>query len=290
MAAREFAPVRQPATARIVLGTVLTALALAGAVVPLVAVGLPRAISYRTSADAVMVTLDRTLWTTEKVFFRDRIATAEAVELPRGRRTVGTSLPGYCVGTFTYPGIGAVWQATDCSRAAVLLTLEVPPHKVVLSPADREGFLAALKAGAAETFCPTEGRGSGTWSWWTLIVLLPLLVVLVLPVIFFLAPGKLRYAVGSGMLEVRTMFVRRRFPLAGATVQRYRPGSAFKLIGSGFPGYYTGTFHLDGTSTKVFATTVKDGVLVAGDRRVFVTPADAEAFLATLAEHGATIV
>jgi hypothetical protein len=272
-----------------VLGTVLTLLALPAALIGASLLWLPHSITYLTGPEDVTVTLDRGVWKTERVFPRERIATAQEVTLPAGSRRAGTSLPGYCAGRFYYPGVGSVWQATNCSRRAVLVVLSRPDEKVVLTPADARGFLAALEGGERMAFRPEEVRPRFSWLAVKLLIAAPVPLVLLLPAVFFVAPGKLRYAVGQGMLEVQTLFVRRRFALAGSTARRYRPGGAFKRAGSAFPGYYTGSFSLDGTSSKVFATTLKEGVLLEGERRVFVTPEEPEQFLAALAEHGANI-
>ncbi len=288
-ASRLFHPAPRPATTRVVLGTALTVVVLVAVLLGVLPLWLPTDISYRTAPEGVTVTVDRGLWRRERVLPRERMAAVSAVTLPHGQREVGTRLPGTCVGRFSYPGIGRVWQATNCSRDAVLLVLANPPAKVVVTPAERQAFLAAVEARATATFEPSHTPAGPEWRWLKLLTLLPVPVVGLLPVVFFVAPGRLRYAVGSGVLEVRTVFARRRFALAGATVRRYRPQRTLKLVGSGFPGYYTGTFHLDGKSAKVFATSLEDGVLVtAGARRLFVTPADPAAFVAALAEGGAT--
>ena len=76
------------------------------------------------------------------------LATVVAVEetrLGHGRRTAGTSLPGYCVGNFSYDGLGGVWQATDCSRD-VLVLRRGADEPIVLTPPDRDRFRAALES------------------------------------------------------------------------------------------------------------------------------------------------
>ncbi len=286
---RHFLPAPQPATSRLLLGALFLVLALPAAVIGAAVLWLPHRVVYRTGPEGVTVVLDRGLWVRERHFSRQQTEGIEPVELPPGRRKVGTHLPGYCVGTYLYPGVGSVWQAGNCSRSAVLLRRQGVPERVVLTPEDRADFLAVWAAGGTASFRPAAVPEGGLWWGLKLLVLLPVPLVLVLPLLFFVAPSRLRYAVGGGFLEVRTLFGRKRFAVAGGTARAVSPRRCFKLVGSAFPGYYTGSFLVDGAATRVFATSLREGVLVAGERRVFVTPADRAGFLAALAEQGATV-
>jgi len=87
---------------------------------------------------------------------------------------------------------------------------------------------------------------------------------------------------------VRTLIGAKRFALAGATARRCTPGRIFKVAGNGLPGYYTGWYRLDGGSVRVYATRLTDGVLLEGTKRVFVTPAEVDAFIAELKSNGAS--
>jgi len=127
---------------------------------------------------------------------------------------------------------------------------------------------------------------------WTAIKVLafaPLLLVPLLVATLFVAPGRLRYEVGQGELHVRMLAGTKRFPLAGATARRLTPGRIFKVAGNGLPGYYTGWYRLDGGSARVYATRLVDGVLLEGTKRVFVTPADVDAFVEELKRNGASV-
>jgi hypothetical protein len=62
-----------------------------------------------------------------------------------------------------------------------------------------------------------------------------------------------------------------------------------RVAGTAMPGYYTGYFRADGQSTRVYATDLKDGVLLEGPARIYLSPADPEAFLAALREEGGTV-
>ena len=286
--AQEFRPTPTPAAGRIALGLLLTALAVPGVLFGAFLLWLPHTVRYATSSAHVTVTMDHRIAQRTRSFGRDEVLEAREVELPHGRRQVGTAMPGYCVGTFAYAGIGRVWQATDCSRRAVLLGFKEKPQRVVLTPADRAGFLAALHEGREATFAPNLSARAGA-GWWAVKIAVLLLVPVMcsVPAVFFVAPGRLRYRVRQASLDVRTLLALRQVDVMGAVVTRCHPKKTLKLAGSGFPGYFTGWFLLDGTKARVYATTLREGVLIEGKSRVFVTPADPEGFLAALIAAGA---
>jgi hypothetical protein len=265
----------------------LALVAVAGAAVPGI-VWLPRAIRYEVSAGSLRVLLRAGWWRTGCEVPRAAITAVRPVELGPGRRTMGSAIPGYCVGAFTVDGLGPVWLATSCGRSAVVVEAAGQPRPIVVAPADRDGFLEALSAGRAAAFAPPAGAPMAGWTAVRLLSLLPLLLVPVLVATFFVAPGRLRYEVGSGELVVRTLLATRRFPLAGARVRRCTPGRILKVAGNGLPGYYTGWYRADGGSVRVYATRLVDGVLLEGARRVFVTPAEVEAFVEELKRNGAS--
>jgi hypothetical protein len=287
VAMRGFRPVVTRSTTRLVVGSVMLAIVAVASVAVPGLVWLPRAIRYEVSADALRVMLRAGWWRTGCEVPLSSISAVRPVELGHGRRTMGSAMPGYCVGAFTFDGLGPVWLATSCDRSAVLVEAAGQPRPVVIAPADRDAFLAALSSRRAATFAPSPGARLPGWTVIRLLSLLPLLLVPLLIATFFVAPGRLRYEVGQGELLVRTLIGTKRFPLAGATARRHTPRRIFKVAGNGLPGYYTGWYQLDGGSARVYATRLSDGVLIEGARRVFVTPADVDAFIAELARNGA---
>jgi len=288
-ATRVFRPPAGHASGRAVIGGILVAIvAAAGVAVPAI-VWVPRAIRYEVSPTSLQVMLRAGWWRVGREVPLGAISSARQIELGAGRRRVGAALPGYCVGSFTYAGIGPVWQATSCGSAAVLIEAAGETKPVVIAPADREAFLAALVSRAPATFAPPPGRPLPAWAAVQLVALAPLLLVPVLVATFFLAPGRLRYEVGGGELRVCTMIGAKRFPLVGATAGRCSPRRMLRIAGAALPGYYTGWYRIDGANARVFATRPTDGVLVAGKGRVFVTPTEAEAFLAELLRNGARL-
>jgi hypothetical protein len=286
--AQQFRPAAAKSTGRIVIGIVLLVVVGAAGILVAAVAWLPREIRYEVTADALTVRLRAGVWRVGRVVPLAAITAVRPLELGRGRRLVGTAMPGYCVGRFSYDDLGAVWQATSCGRSVVRIEAAGETLPVLVAPADRDAFLAALSSRQPGSFAPAPFPPAPGWTWVQLALLAPLLVVPMLVATFFLAPGRLRYEVGQGELVVRTMMGARRFPLAGATARRCTPGRVAKLAGNGLPGYYTGWFYLDGGRARVYATRLADGVLVEGPARVFVTPAVVEPFLAALRANGAT--
>jgi len=113
-------------------------------------------------------------------------------------------------------------------------------------------------------------------------------VVAGLTTVFFVAPSRLRYEFKDGVLEVSTLASRRRFPLAGARVRKHHPLQGARLSGVPLPGYHVGSWLFDSMATTVLASVPEEGVLVEGEGRVFVSPHDADSFIAAAVECGAT--
>ncbi len=206
-----------------------------------------------------------------------------------GELRFGTVKSGYCVGYFRYPSLGEVWQATDCTDEGVVIHASGEVNPVVVTPGDRDAFLAAMSSGRTGSF-PARVRPEGV-SWGTLVTLITILwsLAAVLGAILFVAPARLRYRVRGSTLEVATLIGRQRFPLAGMKAGPHQPLLGERMSGLGVPGYFAGVFVFDTAPTSVYATTQDDGVLLEGDLRIFVTPERREAFLQALAAGGAAL-
>lgn len=249
---------------------------------------LPRTITYRIE-DGMLTAAARYSVITERR--QVALAEVESVEPVRlggsGRRTFGTAMPGFCVGEFSTAQLGKVWLATNCSQSVVVVRGRGLDRPLVLSPRDRQAFLQAMASGTnfftrPAPVAPGEGITIVQGVLALALVGLPFLAGL-----FFLAPGRLRYLVWPGELEVAGLVRRRRWRLSGTLVRRYRPDSAFRLIGTALPGYYIGLFRMGGETVRVAATHLGEGVLVDGPRRAFLTPEDVDAFLTALEQAGA---
>ncbi len=219
-----------------------------------------------------------------------RIAAATPEWLRGGRLRFGAEKPGYCVGFFAYPRVGEVWLVSDCSAEAVVLTSSSEATPVAITPADRDGFLRALREGRPSVFSPPGRRGASWWVNLATVTGVTALVLAALAVVFFVAPARLRYTVGGGALEVGTLLGRRVVPLAGTRARLHRPLAGHRLAGLPLPGYRVGSWVLDTMATSVLASAADDGVLIEGEGRLFVNPQDREGFLAAVAAEGATVV
>lgn len=211
------------------------------------------------------------------------------VSLRGGRRTRGTAMAGYCTGRWTYPELGTVWQATSCSSRGVLLVTTDGELPVIVSPPDPPAFLAALDSGQDFTIVLPGGDG-------TLLRVLPLvgagiglLVGGMVVALMLLGPGRMVYRVGEGRLEVSTLFGRKSWPIQQLRARPHTPKVTLRIAGTGAPGYYTGLFRLDGTSSRVYATNLRAGVLVEGPARVYLSPQDVPGFLDAMRAAGAQV-
>lgn len=218
------------------------------------------------------------------------ITEARAVQLEGGVRKMGTGFPGFCVGRFAYSNLGEVWQATNCSRSAVVVRSSTNDLPIVMTPPDPQGFVERLRQGDL-TYIPLPEPDKSeikVISWGVLpVVVLSLLMVLL--VITFGAE-RLVYRVEGGELLVSTVFSSKRWPTSGMRARRYTPGRTYKLAGTGAPGYYTGLFRQDGVNTRVYATDLKQGVLIEGPARIFLSPESPDSFLRALEREGAEVV
>jgi hypothetical protein len=268
----------------------------------LAAIGLPllwllfemlRVPTIRYTVDSVNLTITSSLGSEhqEKTITLARIADVRPEWLRDGALRFGTEKPGYCVGFFAYPRLGEVFQISDCSSLGVVVASSGEATPVAITPADRDGFLKALRGAQPATFAPPGHR---TASWWiTLATVLGVMVVvaLALVTVFFVAPSRLSYAVAGSSLKVRTLAGARTIPLAGARAMLHRPLLGQRLSGVPLPGYQIGSWMLDSMATTVLGSARDgDGVIVEADGRFFLNPHDREGFLAALAAGGATVV
>lgn len=290
MAESEFLPPRSRTTVRYWLAGVLTVVAVPALAWVTLLLWAPTRVVYIVDGGRLEIrTRLAGLWSSKSIPL-GAIQEVREVSLEGGSRRAGTTLPGYCQGRFAYPGLGTVWQATDCSRTALLLLAEGEARPVVVTPPDRVAFQASLRGGGSgrlEVVLDTTRRSDAMLRVMRVVVLLMIPVMLAVPVLLVIAPQRLRYRLEPGVLVVQTWCSEKRFPLTGAVVTPGPAGRALKVAGSAAPGYYAGRFRVDGKSTRIYATTLKDGVLVEGETRVFVSPADPGGFMAALVTSGA---
>jgi Bacterial PH domain len=285
---REFRPPVKPSALRPVLAVVLGLVSLVPvAVLGSLALGTS-AISYTIGGGALVVTPGDLFSAPRTVQLAD-VTEARRVTLRGGRRTSGTALPGHCTGRFTYPELGAVWQATDCTAGGVLVRASGADRPIVVTPPDPEAFLAALRAGTETAITlpppdPSMRIGIAAIMIPTFLVLAVMLGALILR-----GPSRMRYLVGDGALEVHTIFGKKRWATAGARAKEYRPRGFLRVAGAALPGYHTGIFRESGQSTRLYATDPTRVILFEGPARVMLSPEDRGGFLEALRAEGVEI-
>ena len=183
-----FKPPRRRRGWQIAIGVPLTLVVLVPTLFGVWLVWAPHNVELRVEANQLRITTAPAPFLRHRTVDLATVSSVEEVHLGRGRRTNGTALPGYCVGRFRYDHLGAVWQATDCSRDVVVLRRS-HDRPIVLTPPNREAFLRAIDAGGTyHGFQPPSEGGLG----WTIVKILMLLLpiaTLIIPVVFLIAPA-----------------------------------------------------------------------------------------------------
>jgi hypothetical protein len=272
-----------------VILAIVVAITVLGPVLGLAAIlsgGSP--IRYVISGGTLVVQSGSLLSGDRKVPLAD-ITESRAVALNGARRTAGTALPGYCVGRFSYPDLGAVWQATNCARRGLLVTARGEERPLVISPPDAEGFLASLRAGTETTVTLPPPDTGPLFLIAVITIPIGILVAIMVGALMLLGPSRMVYRVGEGAFEVRTLFGRQRWPTAGARAKGHTPGRLWRVAGSGMPGYYTGRFREGGEGVRVYATDLTRVILFEGPDRVMVSPEDPAGFLEALRAEGVEV-
>ena len=119
-------------------------------------------------------------------------------------------------------------------------------------------------------------------------IVLPLLAIWLMA-LCFLGAERLRFEVVDGELVIHTLMRAYKMPLRGVTVRRTQARLSMRLAGTGLPGLYTGLYLLGDQRARGWATVREGGVLVEGEKRWFVTPADVDGFVAAAEAAGALV-
>jgi hypothetical protein len=219
---------------------------------------------------------------------RANLGPAREVTLGAGLvRTRGTGTGRYCGGAWRDDTLGPFWGAWNCSREVV--AVEAQGETIVVAPADRAAFLAAL-ANLAGTYAggaaPAPALATGGLG----VLALPVLGCTLVGLLFARMLRPMVYVVEGGTLTVPAFFRPVSVDLAGAEAGWGKGKATFRLAGGALPGaVYLGLFRGGGETFHAAATTLAAGWLVRGNRRVFVTPADDAAFAEALRDAGTRI-
>src|SRR6185295_16571829 len=105
-----------------------------------------------------------------------------------------------------------------------------------LSPPDVEGFLERLHAGTPTSITLPPPNASPLRTLLLVVVPVSMVSSLMLAALLLLGPSRMRYLVGDGAFEVRTLFGRKRWPTAGARARGHTPSGLRRVAGSAAPG------------------------------------------------------
>ncbi|HPC84655.1 MAG TPA: PH domain-containing protein [Thermoanaerobaculaceae bacterium] len=250
----------------------------------------PGTIRYEVTTEYLVVTTGKNRLSDETKVPLSRIFESSQTVL-RGRTLhFGKEKPGFCAGYFQLPALGEVFLATDCGERGVIIRAGGLTTALVVSPAEPEKFIFAVRNHQPGVFAPPPRRFR-TYAGWLALDL----TVLgagggVLLWLFVIGPARLRYRVRPGVLEVGKLGRPLVVPLAGTRVRRHRPLQGERQTGVSLPAYVVGTFLLDSAATTVVASARDEGILLEGEGRFFFTPSDIDGMLAALGEAGAEVV
>jgi hypothetical protein len=250
----------------------------------------PQTLRYEVTTQHLIVTTGRSLVYDVTELSLPRLSDPTTIVLHNGKLHFGKQKPGYCVGYFEFPTQGEVYLATNCGETGVLIRGSGQTAPLVVSPADQDGFMFALRNHQPGVFAPPPRQFASYAGWLILYGVIFVVGTGLLIWMFVVAPARLRYRVRPGELEISTAGKPTRLPLAGAKVRRHRPLLGERLSGIVLPGYLVGSYQFDSAATSVFASTKDEGVLYEGEGRVFLTPADIDGLLGALEAAGATLV
>ncbi len=282
-----FRPPEYRKNLRLVLGGLLSVLAIGGAAFGAAVIWLPRSLNYEVTQGHVVITSGLDIRPSRWEYPLGSITSATAVRLKPGKRVNGTSLPGYCTGHYRFPDLGDCTLATTCSPDAVVLHISGGGRPIVITPGQRETFLAALTGDGQYSERVLFDDDSGVWLGLKAMTALGAAVTLFVPLIFFVSPARLRYRVTPGHVEIDLTFSTKRFSVSNCLARLYDPETSSKVMGSSLPGYHSGRFSLDGMATRVYATRLTEGILIESpDLRLFLNPEDPHAFLEALRALG----
>jgi hypothetical protein len=247
----------------------------------------PGTLRYEVTTEYLIVTTGRSLVYDVTKLSLSRLSEPTTVVLRNGTLHFGKQKPEFCVGYFAFPTQGEVYLATNCGEKGVLIRGSGQTAPLVVSPADQDRFMFALRNNQPGVFAPPPRQFASYAGWLVLYLLILLVGTGALLTTFVIGPSRLRY---PGELEITSLGKSFRVPLAGAKVRRHRPLLGGRMSGVVLPGYIIGSFQYDSAPTTVFASAKDEGVLYEGEGRVFLTPADIDGLLAALEAAGATLV
>lgn len=217
---------------------------------------------------------------------RNELIGVQVIEEPtRGRRIVGTSMPGLKEGSWSFAETGRITLYATTTHP--LTVLETPERKWGISPDDPSAFVDAVNSGDARVFDPVAASSSSGIV--AILVLSGLSVLLVVGVVIHMrrVAGTIGYELGPDDLLIHGSFRPIRIPYKSiSSVSIEEPtGVPFRTMGIGLPGLHWGSFSWKalGPNLRIYATRLKPLVVVrAGSRTIGITPEDDQGFVEAL--------
>lgn len=220
-------------------------------------------------------------------FERSAITDVYILESPRrARRIVGTSVPGFYQGRWSFEQTGPITlYATALTSVTVI---ETPERTWGITPLEAERFVQALVAGEVGQFPAVPTRATGSIN-----AILALLFLVTVPLLggstYYVSRvgRKMAYELTDTELLIHGGFRPVRVPYSSISDVRIdSPGGLpFRAFGIGLVGLHWGRFAWRdaGPNLRMYATRLRPLVLIrAGDRTYGITPEDEQGFLAAL--------
>lgn len=242
-------------------------------------------LSYEVTRDEVVITFGPG----ETRIPLSNVTDVSIIDQPtRGRRIVGTSMPGLQEGTWSFEETGRITLYSTSTRP--LTVIEAGDRKWGISPADPEGFRRAVEAREPAVF-EVASRSSPNAAFGFLM--LPLIVVFLVGGIIFYTLRVLkgiRYELGSDALLIHGGWSPIRVPYDKIThaAEASPQGLPWRTFGIGLPGLHWGSFSWRnaGPNLRIYSTRLRPLVLLrVGVQTIGISPADPEAFLHELGKR-----
>lgn len=234
----------------------------------------------------------------------DEIAAVTLVEAPAPMgRTRGAGLTNLQMGWYTLDGYGRVYRLTTARSPLVYVDVAADAQRAragtryVFSPEDAEGFASLLGSAAAGRGTSAGGSGpvqavfpsaaaKSVLGDPLLLFAIFITVPLGIGMPFIVGRGRrgMRYDVGPGGIRIHHLGEKKYRWSSIKDVRRLdEPApNMVRLIGTGMPGYYTGTFRVSGVGeARVYASRLRAPLVLIelNTSRLLISPDDVDGFM-----------
>jgi len=214
---------------------------------------------------------------------RDQIEKASIIERPtRGRRIMGTSMPGLKQGRWSFQETGRITLYATTTES--LVVIETPDRKWGISPADAQSLLSALERGTPGTFEPVGVSATSGVAFLFIIACFTLVTTVGVGLYVLRLSRNIRYELGSDALRIHGSWRPIEIPYKAidAVSIESPDGMPLRVWGTGMPGLHWGAYSWKalGPSLRLYGTRLKPLVVVRTDQRTYgLTPEDDAGFV-----------